>query len=727
MARRCDCSAAECGASSANSPANESRAAPAVVALVGNPNTGKTALFNALTGFQRHVANYPGVTVDLARGPVRGTQRPIELLDLPGSYSLAAAAPDEMVLCNALCGRLADGSRPTAIVAIVDASNPQRNFYLLSQVLELGLPVVVALNMIDIARARGLEFDAAGLAQRLGVPVVPVIATQPKTTVPLARAIETILEAPPPHPAVRLPAALTQAAVELIEHTGGRLTRAEALRVLVDQDGYAERQYLAAAGDGPLLDRLRGPLATLTVPAGAAEVRARYAWINEVLAGVITRQAPAGDTWSARLDRVLTHRVGGALAFIAVLYLVFYTIYAGAGPLMDGVSAAFGWLGATVGALLPAGALRSLVMDGLFAGVGGVLAFLPQILILFAFIAVLEDCGYLPRAAFMVDRLMQPLGLSGRSFIPLLSGFACAVPAILGTRAIADRRERIITILMIPLMSCSARLPVYLLMIAAFVPPRSWLGGWVRLDALVMLALYVLGITLAIPLALVLRRSVFRGPPAGFMLELPTYKRPRLRTILQRVYLAGRSFLVRAGSIILIVNLVVWTLGYFPHGAEHRPSVRATSSAGASATGVALRHSFLGRMGEALEPAIRPLGWDWRIGLAVIASFPAREQVIATLGTICNLDPGTTEEGDSLRDALRRMSWADSGAPLFTLPVALSLMVFFALCAQCGSTLVMIGRETGSWGWSVASFVGMTTLAYAAAWGVAAGGRALGW
>ena len=401
---------------------------------------------------------------------------------------------------------------------------------------------------------------------------------------------------------------------------------------------------------------------------------------------------------------------------------------------MVAVEYVFDWLGGWAARLLPDGVVQSLVVDGLIGGVGGVLAFLPQILILFLFIAILEDCGYLSRAAFMVDRLMRPIGLSGRAFIPLLSSFACTVPAIMGTRAIADRRERFITILIAPFMSCSARLPIYVLFIGAFVPPLSWAGGWLRLDALVMLSCYTVGVVFAIPVALLLKKTVFAGPSAGFLLELPGYKLPRARTIWQRVYLAGHSFVVRAGTIILVVNLIVWALAYFPHSNSTLANVEARRAAqgwsaekfDAELAGAHLRDSYLGRMGRAIEPAIKPLGWDWRIGVGVIASFPAREVVIATLGTILNLGDDVEGGSTSLGAAIQRMRWEDTGRPVFTLPVALSVMIFFALSAQCGATLVVMGREMGSWAWPVVTFVGMTTLAYCMAWGVFTGARALG-
>ncbi len=713
----------------------DASSSPVVVALVGNPNTGKTALFNALTGFRRHVANYPGVTVDVARGPIRDAGRPIELVDLPGSYSLAAASPDEMVLCSALCGRAGGALRPVVILAVVDASNPVRNLYLVSQLLEVGLPVVVALNMIDIARSRGIEIDAERLSERLGVPVVPVIATQPQTVRPLVKVLEAAVDLDPPLPGVELPAALQEEIRRLREESDVDLAASEALRILVDREGHAEQQFVARGGGLDAVEAARRRLEAAGVNPGPDEVRARYAWIDRTLSGVIERRLRSGRAWSDRLDQLLTHRVGGSALLIAVLYGLFYAIYSGSGPLMDGVEGLFGWLGGLATRALPPGPVQSLAVDGLIGGVGGVLAFLPQILILFLFIAILEDCGYMSRAAFMVDRLMRPMGLSGRAFIPLLSSFACAVPAIMGARAIADRRERFITILIIPFLSCAARLPVYVLLIGAFVPAKVWLGGWLRLDALVMVAMYLVGVVFAVPIAMLLKRTVFAGPPAGFLLELPSYKLPRLRTVFQRVYLAGRSFLIRAGTIILVVNLVVWVLGYFPRSSATQAAVaqqrvaqgwdKATYEA--ELAGAYLRESYLGRLGHAMEPAIRPLGWDWRIGVGVAASFPAREVIIATLGTVVNLGQETAAEPASLRTAVRQMKREDTGEPLFTLSVALSVMVFFALCAQCSATLVVMGRETGSWRWPVASFVVMTTLAYFAAWGTSAGARALGW
>jgi ferrous iron transport protein B len=361
-----------------------------------------------------------------------------------------------------------------------------------------------------------------------------------------------------------------------------------------------------------------------------------------------------------------------------------------------------------------------------------VIVFLPQIMILFMFVAILEDCGYLARAAFMADRLMRPMGLSGRALIPLMSSFACAVPAIMGARAIPDRRERFTTIMLAPFMSCSARLPVYTLLIGALIPNTAWLGGWLRLDALVLLAMYLVGIVVAVPIALLLSSTILSGPPTGFLLELPPYRLPRLRTVWQRMYLAGQGFLVRAGTVILVVNIAVWVLCYFPRGELTRQAVERDRTAQHwddaqfqnELAGAYLRDSYLGRAGRWIEPAVAPLGWDWRIGVGVIASFPAREVIVATLGTVFNLGRDVSEGSGEMRAAVAQATWPD-GRPLFTIPVGLSLMVFFALCAQCASTLAVIGKETGSWIWPALSFVGMTTIAYVAAWAVSAAGAAI--
>jgi ferrous iron transport protein B len=705
------------------------------IAVVGNPNTGKTSLFNALTGFRRHVANYPGVTVEVAQGPVRGTRQRMELVDLPGSYSLAAGSPDEALVIDTLSGAGPAEFRPDVLLIVVDASNIARNLFFVSQLLEFNYPTIIALNMTDVAESRGLMVKPELLSERLGVPVVPVVAKREETVQPLIKALEQDLAVGRERDLPELPEAITSEARAFATQAEYPLPPVEAVRLLLYENGHAEQRYRECGGNVAALTAARERLREAGITSPLPEVQSRYAWVNRVLDGVLTRPDKPVETWSDRFDRILTNRFTGAIILAAVLFTMFTAIFSWATPVMDLVEWTVGeQLGGFVAGVMPEGVVRSFVVDGLIAGVGGVLVFLPQILILFAFIAILEDCGYLARAAYMMDRLMRFVGLSGRAFIPLLSSFACAVPAIMGTRTIGDKRERYITILIAPFMSCSARLPVYVLLIAAIVPPTTYAGGWLGLQPLVMMAMYTVGVVVAILIAWILRKSVFAGPSGGFVMEMPTYKLPRLRSVWQRMYNAGTAFLWRAGTVILLVNVVVWALAYFPRSETVHAEVAAQAAAEGwdeakfeeQLEGAYLRTSFLGRAGQAIEPLVEPMGWDWRIGVGVIASFPAREVIIATLGTIFNLGAEQDEASEPLRETIRNATHAGTGEALFTLPVALSIMVFFALCAQCGATLATIGKETNSVRWPVISFVGMTVIAYFAAWGTAAAARAAG-
>jgi ferrous iron transport protein B len=474
----------------------------------------------------------------------------------------------------------------------------------------------------------------------------------------------------------------------------------------------------------------------------AVEAIARYAWVGRVLEGVVTRTNLHPVTASDRIDRVLTHKLWGTLIFVVVMAIVFQSVFRWAGPAMDLIDGGFAALGEMIEGVVREGALRSLLVDGIIAGVGGVLVFLPQIFILFLFLAVLEDCGYMARAAYLMDRLFVRVGLSGKSFIPLLSSFACAIPGVMATRVIENRRDRLTTILVAPLMSCSARLPVYTVLIGAFIPEQGYLGGLLKLQGLTMFALYVLGIVVAAGVALVLKRSLLRGATPPFVMELPAYKWPSPSTVLHRMLDRGWAFVRRAGTLIVAVSIVVWASLYFPHPTDkieapfvaHRAELEGQLAALHSAApgraeieeqlasiegeiaGAYQRQSILGRMGHLIEPVVRPLGWDWRIGAATIASFPAREVVVATLGIIYNLGQDVDLEADEdrtrLEAALRGATWEGTDRPVYNVPVALSVMVFFALCAQCAATLVVIRRETNSWRWPIFTFVYMTVLAY---------------
>ena len=723
-------------------PPTAAPAKPLVVALVGNPNTGKSTLFNALCGARARTGNFPGVTVEKKIGRATlGKEKSApaaEVIDLPGTYSLSPRSADEMVSVDVLLGDPAGVGvgtpRPDAVVCVVDASNLHRNLYLLSQVRELGLPVVVALNMTDVARSRGLKIDAAGLSDRLGVPVVPTEAHRRRGLDDLRAAIRGAAARPAPPAARPLPDALYEEADALADwlddHGCDGVPPYLRERMLLDVGGQVVERYRGRCS-GDLTGRLteaRERLAGAGCKVPAVEAAGRYRWAKECLSDTLETPAEAPATASDQLDRVLTHRVWGLLIFAGLMFGLFQAIFSWAGPFMDAIGDGQGWLADRVLAAMNPGALRSLIIDGAIAGVGGVLIFLPQIVILFLAIAVLEDCGYMARAAFLMDRLMSRLGLSGKSFVPLMSSFACAVPGVMATRVIENRRDRMVTILVAPLMSCSARLPVYLLLIGAFVPPAAYLGGWVELQGLVLFGISSLGAVVAVPVAWLLRKTWFRGETPPFVMELPAYRWPSPRNVALRVYDRGRAFVTRAGTLIFATTVLVWAAGYFPGDRETLHAVQAQIEDPATPperldelterrdelSAELIADSALGRTGRFIEPVVRPLGWDWKIGVGALASFPAREVVIATLGTIYSLGGDVDEADDGLRDAMRRSRHPD-GRPVYTLPVALSVMVFFALCAQCAATLVAVKRETNSWRWPAFTFAYMTGLAYVGA------------
>jgi ferrous iron transport protein B len=694
---------------------------PFVAALLGNPNTGKTTLFNALSGLHHRVGNYPGVTVESKKGRMDCGGVPFELIDLPGTYSLAPRSPDEMVAVDVILGRQPGERRPNVVVCILDASNLERNLYLTTQALELGVSVVVALNMIDVAESQGIRIDPAKLGERLGVPVVPIQANKRRGLEELRGTVARAARGGPPPRQAAFPAAFVHEVEALGCILGPDVPAYELRRVLLDVGGYTEGRLVRQFGEraGSLVREARQRLQEAGCPVPAVEARARYAWLREVCAGCVERPAQRPVTWTDRLDRLLTSRVWGTLIFLAVMFLVFQSIFNAARPLMKLIDAGKDALGEGVASLLPAGPFTSLLTEGVIGGVGAVVVFLPQILILFAFIAVLEDCGYMARAAFLMDRLMSRCGLSGKSFIPLLSSMACAVPGILATRVIEDKRDRLTTILVAPLMSCSARLPVYILLIGAFLTE----GYPVWLPGVVMFAMYAIGLLLAPLVAWLLKRTLLRGRAPVFMLEMPAYKWPSGRVVGRRIFDAGWMFLRRAGTVILASMVLVWALLNFPAG-DYPQRIAELEEQGEAAKEEVnrlqaewKRQSLLGRFGRAIEPAVRPLGWDWRLGVAALASFPAREVVVSTLGVLFQqgkVDTDEVREGTSeFGKELRKARWDDDPSrPVFTVPVALSVMVFFALCCQCASTLAVIRRETGGWAWPAFTFAYMTALAY---------------
>jgi ferrous iron transport protein B len=756
-------------------------------ALLGNPNTGKTTLFNALSGLNQRVGNYPGVTVETKKGQMTCSGQVFDLIDLPGTYSLAARSPDEMVAVDVILGHQAGEPRPDVVVCLADASNLDRNLYLTVQALELGVPIVVALNMIDVAESQGIRVDAVGLARALGVPVVPIQANK---RIGIDRLRETIAKTaggPPPACGAKFPDAFDGEAAALSAALGPEVEPFLVRRLLIDAGGYTEQRLSERFGNDVHVKakQARERLAAAGVKVPAVEMQARYGWIRSVTSGCVHRPAQRATTWTDRIDRILTHKVWGTATFVVIMFVVFESIFTAAKPIMSLIDGAKDYLIDLGHDILPPGQFTSLLLDGVVQGVGSVLVFLPQILILFGFIAVLEDCGYMARAAFLMDKLMARCGLSGKSFIPMLSSVACAVPGIMATRVIENRRDRLATILVAPLMSCSARLPVYILLIGAFL--TKGFPWWV--PGLTMFAMYSIGLVLAPLVALALKRTLLRGETPIFLMEMPLYKRPSLWIVLRRMYDAARAFVVRAGTIILAAMVIVWALLYYPGGTDAEGQIREMrevvkedsaalkekeetlaplqkelqqlSSNAGDPTRIAelrqqvqplsdeveklqkivagaeekvrpveaewKRQSYLGRLGQAIEPAVRPLGWDWRIGVAALASFPAREVVVGTLGIIYQagkVDPDDISSAKDLSEneltqALQSARWdGNPDRKVFTVPVALSLMVFFALCCQCASTLAVIRRETRSWFWPAFTFVYMTGLAYVGAFAV---------
>ncbi|NLE39013.1 MAG: ferrous iron transporter B, partial [Pirellulaceae bacterium] len=646
------------------------------VALIGNPNTGKSTLFGALVGTQQRVGNYPGVTVEKKTGRFATESRCYDVVDLPGLYSLSPRGRDEMVVLDLLLGRISDTPPIDLIVFIADATNLRRNFYLLSQLLELELPTVVALNKLDLAEEHGEAVDVERLQSRLPVPVVPIQANRGRGIDDLKHALDRLEVGRPNKPETPLPAVIEAEVAELAPYleeffgcmSPGITSHWFARRLLLDEGGYLEAMLHGGpgcprrrhhhrhgrddrgCGRGELLNRLmiaRRRLVEQGCRIPGVEPEARYAWAETILDGVASPSKHDRVNLSDRLDRVLTHPVWGTSIFALVMFVVFQAVFSWAQPLMKGIESGIGSLGDVLMArlaetTLAGGAVESLLVHGVLGGVGSVLSFLPQILILFVFIALLEQCGYMARAAFLMDKLMSRVGLNGKSFIPLLCSYACAIPGIMAARVIDNERSRLVTILIAPLMTCSARLPIYTLLIGAFVPQRRFLGGLVNLQGLVLIGLYVFGAVTAVAVAAVLKRTLLRGTSPPLLMEMPAYQWPSLRTVFFRVYERGWLFVKAAGTMILAVSILVWAALYYPRPAEvgaafapRRAALEASldriaaDEPGRSAIESELaqldrdveaayqRQSVLGRMGRFIEPVVRPLGWDWRIGSAV--------------------------------------------------------------------------------------------------------------
>jgi ferrous iron transport protein B len=602
-------------------------------ALVGTPNSGKTALFNALTGSRQKVANYPGVTVERKAGVLRTPSgHSVHLIDLPGTYSLRGRSPDEEITRDAVLGRLASEPPPDLLLCVADATNLHVSLRLVLELKRVGQPLMLVLNMIDIARRRGIEINLDRLSAELGVPVVTSVAVRRGGTEELLRRMDEL-----------------------------------------------------AAG------ALNPPGENIWQPPTTGELRAAQREAGRIIAAAVSMPARP-DTLSARVDAVLLHPVAGLLILLCVLFVMFQAVFAWAKPVMDLISSGFDALGVLAHDALPTGLLQSFIQNGVISGVGSVIVFLPQILILFLFILLLEDLGYMGRAAFLMDRIMGGAGLHGRAFIPLLSSFACAIPGIMATRVIDNRRDRLTTILVAPLMTCPARIPVYTLIISAFIPPtRVW--GWVSLQGLVMFGLYAAGIISALGVSFVANHFFWRGsttPP--FMLELPAYKLPSVRSVVIGLYTRARMFLQRAGTTIFSMMVLIWFLASFP-----RPP--------ADATGPAINFSLAAMLGDALQPVLAPVGFNWQIRVALIPGMAAREVAVAALGTVYAIEGG--------KEAAAQIGQTLAGK--WSLATALAVLVWYIFAPQCASTLAVIRRETGSWRWMAITFGYMLALAYAGA------------
>lgn len=637
----------------------------ATIALVGNPNAGKTSLFNRLTGMRAKTANFPGTTVEHRRATITLGDVETTIVDLPGLYSLDPSTPDERVACDALEGLLPGTPEPDLVLLVVDSTNLERNLFLASQVLELGDPTVVALNLSDAAEKQGITFNLEELRQRLGCPVVPVSAR-------------------------------TGAGVdELLNVVSQTLRERKAPQLHAD---------LASCGS-----------------CKGCQFSARYDWASRVRSATVYGEATEQGRVTAAIDRVLTHRVGGLLAFALVMAATFLTIFWAATFPMDLIDGLFGAAGESIGAWLPEGDLRSMLTDGLIGGLGGMLVFLPQICLLFFVLALLEDSGYMARAALVMDRLMHKVGLPGKAFVPLLSAHACAIPAIMSTRVIEDRRDRLATILIAPLMTCSARIPVYA-MVATLLFPKSSMQR-----ALIFTAAYALGITAALAMAWVFKRTLLKGPVRPLVIELPNYRLPSLRNAFLLTFDRAAAFVKTAGTTILVISLILWALATYPKTsveempAEVRTQLAALAAAGDEA-GVAhltqqmeLEHSFAGRLGRAIEPVFEPLGFDWKMSIGVLSSFAAREVIVSTMAVLYGLGAEGADDGvNSLLASLGSSKHAD-GSPVFTTATCLSLLVFYVLAMQCLPTQAVTRRETGTWKWPLIQLGYMTALAYVAA------------
>jgi len=769
-----------------------------LVVLTGNPNCGKTTLFNALTGLRARVGNYAGVTVERKEGRLlgAGVDQAITVLDLPGTYSLSPQSLDEQIARDVLLGRLPEVAAPSVVIVVVDASNLERNLYYATQVIELGYPTLIALNMLDVARDNGHEVHVERLQEALGVPVCPLIASTREGVPALRdRLLATLRPGRPDSSPVRfaeLPDLMQRERDALADRLATASTappgraQMEALLLLSEERHFDENVRPYPGDIARLVRESRQRLEETGVEWRTAAIEARYDRARAVHEAAVTETKVVGETVSDRLDRIFTHKIWGTAIFVVLMALMFQSIFSLAQVPMNLLEGGVGWVGGRIGDWLPPGDLRSLLVDGVIAGVGAVVVFLPQICLLFLFIGLLEDTGYMARAAFLMDRLMSKVGLHGKSFIPMLSSFACAIPGIMATRTIENPKDRLVTILIAPLMSCSARLPVYTLLIAACIPDRRVFGLF-GLPGLTMLSLYVLGVLLALGMAWLFKRTLLRGHTPLLILELPPFKRPTARVLLRHMWERAKLFLRNAGTIILGINIILWFLATYPRVATvEQAHTQAREAALAERFGVApesgdprpaleirfaelerapaweqaqqaaerqdptgvteadyrlatrlaeldrelagerLRHSFAGWLGHAIEPLIAPLGFDWKIGIGIVTSFAAREVFVSTMSVVYSVGGGDSETAvGKLAATLRRQVRTD-GTPVFTALTGITLMVFYVVALQCASTVAVVRRETNAWKWPLFQWGYLAVLAWVLAFATYQIGLALG-
>jgi ferrous iron transport protein B len=675
------------------------------IALIGNPNCGKTTLFNELTGLRQKVGNYPGVTVEKKEGKIQIGQEEITVLDLPGTYSLSANSPDEKVVTDILFGKIADTPIPDIIVFVADATNLERNLYLLSQVIDLKIPTAVSLNMIDRAEDSGITIDTAMLEKEFGVPFIPMVASKGIGIDRLLSIFKTLEISSDATRRWSLPETVRQEHLELVS----LLVEKEKMK---EPAAFHEAQLLLSSPNALTFYTGEYSVETLShleqdhinlkkygIDRHSIFVESRFRWTNSIYKKSVRQTVrKRQNTIHDSIDNVVTHSVWGFVIFFILMAVMFQTIFTWANYPMELIGAGFDLLAHSVSSVIPPGDLQSLIADGIIGGVGAVVTFLPQILFLFLFLGFLEDTGYMARAAFIMDRVMSKVGLHGKSFIPLLSSFACAIPGIMATRTIENPRDRLVTILVAPLMSCSARLPVFALLIASFIPDIH-LFGFISLPAVVLISMYLLGLISALLTARLLKSTILKGPKPAFIMELPPYRLPSLKNTMIHMWERSLLFLKNAGTIILGVSIILWFLATYPKMEEGTSSEK-------------LAHSFVGRAGHAIEPVLRPLGFDWKIGIGIISSILQREVFVGTLGTIYNIEHAD-EASATLKQQMQKDTDPVTGAPTFTMLTALCIMVYYVLAMQCLSTVAVVRRETNGWKWPAVQFVYMTLLAYA--------------